>query len=497
MNSDCQRIYQGFLKYNVTNSGCPPGGYRVHCGPDSGEYNYQTLSEGMAWGMLITVYMDNATNSTRALFDGFNTYRSAYTNKNGFMLWRIRNDGVTNSTGPAIEADQNMALALLMAHYQWGSDSGTDYRSQACTLLTNLMSKCVVKPQYVIKPGDSWGGTNLLHPCAWNVGYYKPFAEFTGDTRWNTVLNSHLNLIGYFYTNYTTGLMPHWCTINGLPTGHADPYFADYTYEYDACQTALKYSLYFLWNGGGSSLPYEQCNRLAGWINTKTGGNPDNIRDNYNLDGTLGPNAQYNSICFAGTFGVAAMSDPVHQAWINTLYNKLRNRNPSPSPTEYYNTLIQMVSMLVMSGNFPDLMALSAQADSDGDELPDNWEILNFGSLTNSAGGAPEDFDHDHFNDRSEYIAGTDPKDATSYLGMTMTSSNHNIIVAFPTVAASGKGYFGKRRYYNLSSTTNLMAATWLGVPGSTNLPGTTGIYSKTNAATAKPAFYRVKVELQ
>lgn len=60
MNSDCQQIYQAFLKYNATNSGCPPNGYRVHCGP--GSLNYETRSEGIAWGMLITVFMDNATN---------------------------------------------------------------------------------------------------------------------------------------------------------------------------------------------------------------------------------------------------------------------------------------------------------------------------------------------------------------------------------------------------------------------------------------------------
>src|SRR6516225_3401348 len=129
MNADCERIYQAFLRYNVTNSGCPPGGDRVHTGPGSSPYQpYQTLSEGIAWGMLITVYLDNVTNNTRPLFDGFDTYRKAHLNGNGFMYWLENAEGTLDSTGPAIEADQNMALALLMAHYQWGSDSGTDYR---------------------------------------------------------------------------------------------------------------------------------------------------------------------------------------------------------------------------------------------------------------------------------------------------------------------------------------------------------------------------------
>jgi len=352
MNGDCQRIYEAFLKYNVTNSGCPPGGWRVHCGPS---YNYQTRSEGIAWGMLITVYMDDATNRAKALFDGFDIYRKAYTNRNGFMNWLVDSNGTQTSHGPAIEADQNMALALLLAHYQWGDDSGVNYRAEALDLISNLMAYCVVKPEFVMKPGDAWGGLDLLHPCAWDIGYYGPFARFTGDNRWKSVLNTHLNLIGMIYTNHGTGLMPHWCKFDGSPTGNRDPYFADYTYDYDACQAPLKYCLYSLWSGGhGSVVPQEQCRRLTDWIRARTGRNPSRILDNYNLDGTPGTNAHWNATCFVATFGVAAMSDPNQQSWLNAVYDNLRLRNPSA--TDYYNTLIQMISMLVMTGNFPNLM---------------------------------------------------------------------------------------------------------------------------------------------
>ena len=497
MNSDCQRVYQAFLQYNVTNSGCPPGGYRVHTGPGSSPYQpYQTLSEGTAWGMLFTVYMDNATNNTRPLFDGFDIYRKAHLNGNGFMYWLENADGTLDSTGPAIEADQNMALALMMAHYQWGSDSGTDYRSEALNLISNLMAYCVVKPQYAMKPGDTWGGLDLLHPCAWDIGYYGPFAKFTGDSQWTSVLTTHLGLIDIFYTNYDTGLMPHWCKFDGSPTGNPDPYFADYTYEYDACQTPLKYCLYYLWNGTNASVvPYGQCRHLAGWINTKTGGKPNSILDNYNLDGTLGSNAQFNSTCFVATFAVAAMSDPIYQTWLNTLYNNLRSRNLSA--TGYYNTLIQMVSMLVMSGNFPNLMALAEQSDGDGDGLPDNWEMLHFGSLTNSAGLASDDFDHDGFNDRSEYVAGTDPADSQSYLRLTANRTGQNVVLSFPTTEASGPGYFGKRRYYDFLTSTSLAVGSWQPVSGATNILALTGTFNYTSAAPATAVFYKVSARLQ
>jgi hypothetical protein len=156
-----------------------------------------------------------------------------------------------------------------------------------------------------------------------------------------------------------------------------------------------------------------------------------------------------------------------------------------------------MISMLVMTGNFPDLMALSLQSDSDGDGLPDNWETLHFGSVTNSAGLAADDYDHDGFNDASEYIAGTDPVDAQSYLKLTATRAGQNIIFSCPTLEASGTGYFGKRRYYDLFTRTNLTTGAWQPVPGATNLPGVTGTFSYTNAAPVNAAFYVIRTRLQ
>jgi len=56
---------------------------------------------------------------------------------------------------------------------------------------------------------------------------------------------------------------------------------------------------------------------------------------------------------------------------------------------------------------------LTITVDSDGDDLPDEWEMAAFTNLTQGALG---DFDGDDFNNRSEYLAGTDPTDPNSSL---------------------------------------------------------------------------------
>jgi endo-1,4-beta-D-glucanase Y len=65
----------------------------------------------------------------------------------------------------ATEADENMAMALLIAHYQWGSDSATNYLAETTALLSSISQYLVERPTYVLKPATTWGGSALLAPC--------------------------------------------------------------------------------------------------------------------------------------------------------------------------------------------------------------------------------------------------------------------------------------------------------------------------------------------
>jgi hypothetical protein len=58
---------------------------------------------------------------------------------------------------------------------------------------------------------------------------------------------------------------------------------------------------------------------------------------------------------------------------------------------------------------------LTVLADADGDGLPDNWELMHGLDATNSI-DATLDRDGDGASNREEYLAGTDPEDAQSFL---------------------------------------------------------------------------------
>ncbi|MGD9612944.1 MAG: hypothetical protein AB7V22_08575 [Kiritimatiellia bacterium] len=52
--------------------------------------------------------------------------------------------------------------------------------------------------------------------------------------------------------------------------------------------------------------------------------------------------------------------------------------------------------------------------DADADGMPDDWELLKFGTVTNAASG---DWDYDGFPNYSEWVASTDPSSPGSFIG--------------------------------------------------------------------------------
>ncbi|HTI97275.1 MAG TPA: lamin tail domain-containing protein [Dongiaceae bacterium] len=79
---------------------------------------------------------------------------------------------------------------------------------------------------------------------------------------------------------------------------------------------------------------------------------------------------------------------------------------------------------------------LITQTDSDGDHLPDSWELAYFGTLARDGSG---DFDGDGLTDAQEFLAGTSPVDAMSYLKLDLSLDGSGTSLQFHAVA--GRSY--------------------------------------------------------
>ncbi len=311
MNQTVSTAFNNWKNDYLTQSGCPrPNMWRVQRPSDGND----TVSEGIAYGMLITVVMTDSNDSTKQYFDGLFRYYKYYNDGRNLMHWRIDSNGNVVGTNAATDADEDVALALLFAHKQWGSSGEINYLQEAQTIISALMQYCVEPNTYVLKPGDVWGGSSQTNPSYFAPAWYRIFASATGNLNWNSVITKCYDITNYFYNNYTTGLVPDWCQASGAPAGGAS-----YDYKYDACRFPWRYGLDYLWFGTSQAKVHLQ--KLSNWINSTAGGNPSNIKDGYQLNGnTIG---QWNNAAFVGPFAVAAMVDSSFQTWLNNLYTRL------------------------------------------------------------------------------------------------------------------------------------------------------------------------------
>lgn len=302
----------------------------------------QTVSEGIGYGMLTMVYMDNATNNTQGKFDKLWNYYKKWPNGNGLMHWKINGFSGVAEQNAATDAELDVALALLQAYKQWGNES---YLTDAKSLISKIYQK--ETNGGTLKPGDMFDYP--LNPSYFSTAAMELFKKVSSDN-WDGVISKCYSILKSAQ-NSTTGLVPDWCTASGQPDGRGPEYL------YDACRTPWRIGMAYIWFGHADAKAY--CSKVANWINTKTGGKASLIMDGYALNGNKCSDPQrgiYNNMAFTGAFGIAGMVDTSLQTWVNNAYSRMKTlgRPDETNPATYFNASLAVPYLLVITGNMPN-----------------------------------------------------------------------------------------------------------------------------------------------
>jgi hypothetical protein len=115
----------------------------------------------------------------------------------------------------------------------------------------------------------------------------------------------------------------------------------------------------------GSSSAKSVLNKITGWIISKTGGEPRDIMAEYELDGTVIGN--YTSAAFTSPFLVACMADKsaASQTFLDKGWNVIKAEKEG-----YYEDTINLLCMLLMSGNWWKPEPYSAIEEKEHNALP-------------------------------------------------------------------------------------------------------------------------------
>ncbi|MBN1669646.1 MAG: lamin tail domain-containing protein [Kiritimatiellae bacterium] len=137
--------------------------------------------------------------------------------------------------------------------------------------------------------------------------------------------------------------------------------------------------------------------------------------------------------------------------------------------------------------------------DADQDGMPDAWEAVYLADLSDPADRADSaDPDGDGLSNLEEYITGTDPRQNGSCFAVDVGLSAGQVVIAVPTVAASGAGYEGFSRHYALERRAGAdPALPWVAVPGYENRLGTGATVNYAGSDATGCACYRGRVWLE
>ncbi|RYZ05843.1 MAG: hypothetical protein EOO73_18195 [Myxococcales bacterium] len=315
-----------------------------------------TVSEGIAYGMIIAVAFDD-----QPLFDAFWQYALAFLNEAGFMSWYIAPDGSKAlGSGGATDSDEDMAWALVMAHRQWGgSGSLTEtYLSHAQRQIDRLWQYEIDHDRFegMLLPGDEWRGQNVFNPSYFAPHQYRLFGEESGNREgWRSVVDRGYDIVfaslNELSGNARNGLVPAWCDASGTPV-EAFP-GAMTNYQTDSARLPFRLGQDFAYHADDRARRY-----LSQVSDFFAGIGADQIGDGYHLNGapfpdprTVQPNP--GSAVFVGCAAVGAQHDARYQRFVNEAYDRVKT-GKLLARSRYYNHCWTVLSLLMLTGNLLD-----------------------------------------------------------------------------------------------------------------------------------------------
>lgn len=359
-NADVMAAYHRWYDDTITSNGAN-GHLRVRRTNDydMGETLDSTVSEGIGYGMLIAVYMND-----QHLFDELWKYEQQWLNgDSGLMDWRIKADGSGRlGTGAATDGDEDMAFALVMADKQWGGKGtlSSSYLDIAKTQIDNIWKHEILDGKLANASDNGFGGWSFINISYFAPAYYRVFKTVSGNKGWDDVIKTVYDTIddALMHTNMPedNGLVPAWWDSQGK---HArDNNDGRSWYQYDSCRTPFRIALDWCWNGEARAQTY--ISKTSAFF-SRVGA--ANLVDGYSLDGTNHP--QYaataatdgglagQSAAFVGPAAVGAMGDAKFRPFMDEAYGKLSTLGLTIGGT-YYDDSWTVMSLLMLSGNFLD-----------------------------------------------------------------------------------------------------------------------------------------------
>jgi endoglucanase len=363
MDATIRSCYDAWKSKSIATVPTVPGGLAVRFG-NSGDV--LTVSEGMGYGMLLAVVMHGHDPGAKALFDGLLTTVRArpamgVVNAIGdlgkyLMDWRLAIDGRSTDSNNigwnAMDGDQDIAMALLMADRQWGSTGTWNYKQEGINTI-NAMKRWNMKPD-----GTTMGMStpHVSRISDYMIGHFRAYQKATGDDFWNLAIDRSYALVERMQNVFspTHGLMPDFIVATDTaapypsPGGMGDFVDTEMHYYANSQRNPWRWGCDYVLSG--DERWKKVCDRLTDFFKNDTGGDPARTATGYRLDGSPldRPFPAWSPGGMIGPQLCGAMVDARHQDYLNALWTF----NATRFDNSYYTAELQLLPMIVAAGNW-------------------------------------------------------------------------------------------------------------------------------------------------
>lgn len=303
-----------------------------------------TALEGQAQGELFALYQGDMETLER-LF----AYDDRYQKENGLKPWWIYANGEV--------ADQTAVSAVMMnlAAVRVLSSSRQDEGKE---MLLNIRKHLIDQTTWLPKAFDTVGSAYLTNPAYWNPLFLELFS--TVDPDWNNVIQACRTYEDEMKKKIEAGELaypPNWTDFQANPTNGPS---GEPIITYDASYLPLNHAQAALYCTDGEARRHsaEQLRMYNEFFyniiakkdqNGNVTYNSDNLKDNYNLDGTIRPKQNgelYSDTAFFSAAAVASLASS-DKAYRDMMFEKLINLQTKNYP---FNDYQRASSLLTLSG---------------------------------------------------------------------------------------------------------------------------------------------------
>jgi hypothetical protein len=359
LDDDVRAFYDYWKASYVFQNGTDAMGrplYRIAFGKNA-EARANTVSEGQGFGMLILPVMAGYDPEAQEIFDGLWLFARAHPSEVDARLmdWNIvKKEG----NASAFDGDADMALGLLLANAQWGSQGEINYIAEADALLAGILESTIGPDSRLPMLGD-WTDAhgnphNQYTPRSsdFMLVNFRAYGKATGDTVWDEVVTNSQKVIFNLQETYSpkTGLLPDFIVMSGKDQSPAPApaYFLesenDGKFYYNAGRDPWRIGADALLNNDAASRAAAQ--KISIWAESTSGGEPHAFRAGYDLEGNPVEGSDYFTTFFVAPLGVAAMTSPDQQDWLNSVYDAVYQTHE-----DYYADTVTLLCLITMTGN--------------------------------------------------------------------------------------------------------------------------------------------------